>query len=64
MSSENIAQRGSCRFIACSPRDVHTKGEAIFCGQPVAHPGSSWCREHEAVVFLSPAALAAMRKAA
>jgi hypothetical protein len=57
MSSENIAPRDGCRFSAGDPHDVIELGEAIFCGQPVAHAGSSWCREHEAMVFLPPEVL-------
>ena len=63
MRSETIP-RGGCRFIAGDPRDIHTDGLAIFCGKPVAHPDRSWCREHEAIVFLTPEALVATRKAA
>lgn len=48
----NISRHGCCRFIAGDPRDALELGEAIYCGRPVAHPGLSWCAEHEAVVFL------------
>jgi hypothetical protein len=36
MDSTSILPRGSCRFIAGDPQDFHSRGEAIFCGKPVA----------------------------
>jgi hypothetical protein len=52
-SSTSIAHRGGCRFIAGSPKDFHTKGESIFCGQPVIREGGSWCPQHERAVYLT-----------
>jgi hypothetical protein len=64
MNSENIAPRGGCRFISGEPSDAVELGETSFCNVPVAHPGSSWCREHEAIVFLPPEVLTPNRRAA
>jgi len=64
MASENITPRGCCRFIAGSPKDFHTKGESIFCGQPVIRYGGSWCPQHEAIVFVTLKKLIEAREAA
>jgi len=49
MPGTNIALCVGCRFISGSPKDFHTKGESIFCGQPVIREGGSWCPEHERI---------------
>jgi hypothetical protein len=48
----------TCRFIAGDPGEIHEKGEAIFCGKPVAREGEAWCAEHRALCYLNPAKLA------
>ena len=64
MDSTSFRPRGGCRFIAGKPREFHTKGEAIFCGKPVARAGGSWCAAHEAVVFVTIEEILDARKAA
>ena len=64
MDSTSILLRGGCRFIAGEPRDIHTKGIAIFCGKPVVREGGVWCREHERVVYTTLEKMRGARKAA
>ena len=64
MPTKGASPRGGCRFIAGDPRDIHTKGIAIFCGKPVAREGGVWCREHERVVYTTIKELREPRKAA
>jgi hypothetical protein len=45
-----------CRFIEGDVIEIRTRGEAIFCGKPVAVSGGSWCREHLSRVMVKPAA--------
>ena len=64
MPTKCALPRGGCRFIAGDPRDIHTKGIAIYCGKPVAREGGVWCREHERVVYLTLKKLSETQKAA
>ena len=64
MTTEGAWPRGGCRFIAGDPRDIHTKGGAIYCGKPVTHKGGVWCAEHERVVYTTIKELREPRKAA
>ena len=47
----------TCRFIAADPRDPGWS----FCGKPT-EPGSSWCPEHAAIVFISNSSLTTKRR--
>jgi hypothetical protein len=52
VSSENTGPRG-CKFIAGSPHDIHTEGEAIYCRKQVAEAGEAWCPEHKRLVYVT-----------
>jgi hypothetical protein len=41
----------TCRFIAGDPSQALRLGDAIYCGQPVARPGSSYCERHRKIVY-------------
>jgi hypothetical protein len=41
----------TCRFIAGDPSQALRLGGAIYCGQPVARPGSSYCERHRKIVY-------------
>jgi hypothetical protein len=39
----------TCRFIAGDPSHALQLGDALYCGQPVARPGDSYCEEHRKI---------------
>jgi hypothetical protein len=47
-SARPMAKLG-CRFIAGDPADAVRLGEALYCGQPVEHPGDSYCEQHRKI---------------